>query len=504
MTGDIALISTADIARLAGQSRSTVGNWKARHADFPAAVSRTSRGPLYDRTEVEQWLQRTNRALKVDTEARSAAAIAADGGPPAAGAFSDPQDILSAVVFLAVRQHCTDDEWAAFVPGAPDLAGDTIRAYIRSKIPLNESVTDGNDWSPPPGELRRILAEISDMDVSEIAKTVDGLLDTYLASEIGSRAVRVPPAVRSLMAGLANPGDSDVIYQAGPGLAQIAVQAAKPHSAQKLYVQELTDRGAGIASLNIEVHDLDATVASGDIFTKDAFPELRAECVVCTPPWDPRAPHLADNADDPRWVWGEPGINDSHFAWIQHCLYHLADGAGHAVILVPNSALAGRGRSARIRRRIVQADLLRAVISLPPGALPGTQVRGAVLVFSRTPTPDDWGILMVDLADKDRHSSALPVILDSLLVAQTVATYRDWIRGGAGTGWIGVGATAQALAANDYVLDPARYQPVVGTDVSSGEQMIRTYVSMSYRLEALLAAGREIDDQLKEKVVNKG
>jgi hypothetical protein len=34
--------------------------------------------------------------------------------------------------------------------------------------------------------------------------------------------------------------------------------------------------------------------------------------------------------------------------------------------------------------------------------------------------------------------------------------------------------------------------------------MIRTYVSMSYRLEALLAAGREIDDQLKEKVVNKG
>ena len=42
------LISMADIARLAGQSRATVGNWKSRNPDFPpnaAAVPRTALRP---------------------------------------------------------------------------------------------------------------------------------------------------------------------------------------------------------------------------------------------------------------------------------------------------------------------------------------------------------------------------------------------------------------------------------------------------------------------------
>ena len=50
------LVSMADIARLAGQSRSTVGNWKAREADFPTEDSRGPRGPLYERESVIAWL----------------------------------------------------------------------------------------------------------------------------------------------------------------------------------------------------------------------------------------------------------------------------------------------------------------------------------------------------------------------------------------------------------------------------------------------------------------
>lgn len=50
------LISMAEIARLAGQSRATVGNWKARHDDFPLERARVPRGPLYSRAEVLAWL----------------------------------------------------------------------------------------------------------------------------------------------------------------------------------------------------------------------------------------------------------------------------------------------------------------------------------------------------------------------------------------------------------------------------------------------------------------
>src|SRR5579884_1820205 len=63
------LISMAEIARLAGQSRATVGNWKARNPeDFPRERGHSGRGPLYDRAEVVAWLEATNR---LDSRPRS-------------------------------------------------------------------------------------------------------------------------------------------------------------------------------------------------------------------------------------------------------------------------------------------------------------------------------------------------------------------------------------------------------------------------------------------------
>jgi len=59
------LISMADIARLAGQSRATVGKLEVpQSGGFPPERGRGSRGPLYDRAEVTAWLESTNRLDK--------------------------------------------------------------------------------------------------------------------------------------------------------------------------------------------------------------------------------------------------------------------------------------------------------------------------------------------------------------------------------------------------------------------------------------------------------
>src|ERR1700751_4653418 len=65
------LVSMADIARLAGQSRATVGNWKSRNPDFPPERGRGPRGPLYDRAEVVAWLEANNRLDKQPQDAVS-------------------------------------------------------------------------------------------------------------------------------------------------------------------------------------------------------------------------------------------------------------------------------------------------------------------------------------------------------------------------------------------------------------------------------------------------
>jgi len=51
------LLSSADIARLAGVTRATVTNWKKRHADFPPPAD-AARPPRYAREKVFEYLDR--------------------------------------------------------------------------------------------------------------------------------------------------------------------------------------------------------------------------------------------------------------------------------------------------------------------------------------------------------------------------------------------------------------------------------------------------------------
>lgn len=48
------LLTTTEIAELAGVSQSAVSNWTKRHADFPDSLKPTI--PIYDRAAIIAWL----------------------------------------------------------------------------------------------------------------------------------------------------------------------------------------------------------------------------------------------------------------------------------------------------------------------------------------------------------------------------------------------------------------------------------------------------------------
>jgi hypothetical protein len=47
------VLTAEEIARVAGVALGTVSHWRRRHADFPAPVSGTGRGPVFNQAEVE-------------------------------------------------------------------------------------------------------------------------------------------------------------------------------------------------------------------------------------------------------------------------------------------------------------------------------------------------------------------------------------------------------------------------------------------------------------------
>jgi chromosome partitioning protein len=57
------LIGLHEVALLAGVRASAVANWRARHADFPAAVAELRSGPVFDRDQVQRWLRRRRTSM---------------------------------------------------------------------------------------------------------------------------------------------------------------------------------------------------------------------------------------------------------------------------------------------------------------------------------------------------------------------------------------------------------------------------------------------------------
>ncbi|MFF6985094.1 N-6 DNA methylase [Streptomyces sp. NPDC010273] len=175
-----------------------------------------------------------------------------------------------------------------------------------------------------------------------------------------------PPELARLMAELAGPAGTVLDPACGTGT---LLGAVAPRPEQQLYAQDNAPDLAALAALRLALHAQVAVRATaGDTLRADAYPELRADVVLCHPPFNERNWGHDELAYDPRWEYGFPARNESELAWVQHALARLAD-AGTAVLLMPPAA-ASRRSGRRIRADLLRRGALKAVVALPIGAAP--------------------------------------------------------------------------------------------------------------------------------------
>jgi type I restriction-modification system DNA methylase subunit len=494
------LISMADIARLAGQSRATVGNWKARNPDFPAERARGSRGPLYDRAEMTAWLESTNRLDKRSPEVVAVWQLA----DQLRGGMTTEDAMPFILVLLAVMSTSDPADWRRLQESHPDQLDSLLRSTAQSLFPFADEVMPRAKL--PAASVAGALATLSGTDRAKVALMADALLEQS-ARTIGHRGGEYlsPASVRKLVVGIAGPVGS--VYNPASGIGQLMVDAATDESsaAIELVGQELNPRLWAMAQLNLAIHDVKADIALGDVFTEDRHPDLRADRVIAVPPWGQKLTIADRLMDDPRWVYGEPGPSDGNAAWIQHCIYHLADD-GRAVVVLPNGALFEGGRARRIRQRIVKAGLLDAVLALPAGLFPWTPLACSLLVFAKgRPNADGKPAptLMVDISDATQARGGRSTALSDELIHEVTLIYRDWVAGSEPRSENASVAHLHELAANDFVIDPGRYLSLPHTPPNLGET-IRERSALLAQLDLLSQESRKADDHLKAILEERG
>ncbi|WP_031172939.1 N-6 DNA methylase, partial [Streptomyces durhamensis] len=291
-----------------------------------------------------------------------------------------------------------------------------------------------------------------------------------------------PADLAGLMADLAGPARTVLDPACGTGALLRAVDI-RPD--QELYAQDSAPDLAALTALRLALHSRAAVRgAAGDTLRADAHPELRADAVLCHPPFNERNWGHDELAYDARWEYGFPARTESELAWVQHALARLADG-GLAVLLMP-PAVASRRSGRRIRADLLRRGALRAVIALPVGAAPPYNIPLHVWVLRRPDrTPAAPEVLLADtgrFAGEGRGGPDWAAVREAVLDA-----WRAFERAGRLAERPGLARSVPVieLLDDDVDLAPARHLPPAAV-ADGAEQLtaVRERLGATLRLTA--------------------
>src|SRR5690606_29945620 len=93
-------------------------------------------------------------------------------------------------------------------------------------------------------------------------------------------------------------------------------------------------------------------------------------------------------------------------AWVQHMIKSM-NSTGRMTVVLPHGALFRKNAEGKIRKKLIEQDLLEAVIGLGPNIFYGTQLAACVLVFKRVKEEEKKKkVLFIDASDQIRVGRA--------------------------------------------------------------------------------------------------
>ncbi|MFA7171937.1 MAG: class I SAM-dependent DNA methyltransferase [Kiritimatiellia bacterium] len=188
------------------------------------------------------------------------------------------------------------------------------------------------------------------------------------------------------------------VYDPCCGSAGMFVQSERfveAHGGQKtdisIFGQESNPTTWRLAHMNLAIRSIEANLGSqpADTFLRNLHPDLKADYILANPPFNISDWSGKLLADDVRWRYGTPPTGNANYAWIQHFIHHLAPPDGHgggvAGFVMSNGSLSsGAGGEGDIRQRIVEADLVDAIVALPAQLFLTTGIPACLWFLTRT------------------------------------------------------------------------------------------------------------------------
>ncbi|MGH9853849.1 MAG: type I restriction-modification system subunit M [Blastocatellia bacterium] len=359
--------------------------------------------------------------------------------------------------------------------------------------------------------LKNLIGDFADprldMRPSRIGKR-DVIGDTYqyliehFASDAGKKGGEfyTPPEVSSLLAKLLQPKKGARICDPSCGSGSLLIRVGdEVHDRDfALYGQESNGSTWALCRMNMFLHGKDSariewgdTLGNPKLLEKDAL--MKFDVVVANPPFslDKWGADTATKDRFNRFHRGVPPKSKADYAFITHMIETTVAGKGKVGVIVPHGVLFRGGAEGKIRQRLIEENLLDAVVGLPANLFYGTGIPAAILIFNRGKKTTD--VLFIDASreyeDAKNQSKLRPQDIEKIVETynkfETVEKYS-------------YRATFEEIKENDFNLNIPRY---VDTFEEEEEIDIQATQREIERLEAELA---EVRAEMKRYLVELG
>jgi type I restriction enzyme M protein len=230
-----------------------------------------------------------------------------------------------------------------------------------------------------------------------------------------------PRSVVHLMGLIIDAHEGESIYDPACGTGGMLIECidhlkenGEDYRTLKLYGQEKNLTSSSIARMNMFLHGVeDFQIARQDTLRNPAFfegDELQTfDCVIANPPFSLKEWGEENWVNDPfgRNIAGVPPAGNGDMAWVQHMIKSMKPKTGRMAVVLPHGALFRKGAEGRIRKALLEMDLLETVIGLGANVFYGTSLAACILIFrSEKAKARRKKVLFIDGSDQIRVGRA--------------------------------------------------------------------------------------------------
>jgi type I restriction enzyme M protein len=369
--------------------------------------------------------------------------------------------------------------------------------------------------------LKDLIEGLSEVSLGNKAVSSDILGDAYeyLIGKFADITKRkkagefyTPRSVVRMMVDLLDPKEGESIYDPACGTGGMLLGAIEHVERAggdprtffgKIFGQEKNLTTSSIARMNLVLHGIeDLKIVREDTLRSPAFTDASIgslatfDCVIANPPFSLKEWGSEVWESDPwgRAVFGLPPDSYGDYAWVQHMVASMAEGTGRMAVVLPQGALFRKGAEGKIRRALLEEDLIEAVIGLAPNIFYGTGLAPAVLILRRSKPAQRRGkVLVMDASSLFRKGRAQN-FLDPEHAAQIVAWVQAFEDVEDRAKVVGIGE----IKKEDWTLNISRYVlPPIGEEIPPLPEAVAAF-------KEALAECRAAEEHLREVLTEGG